>query len=259
VSGGVPRTVKQEDVLVWPGGTPSTDVDVWFIHAFADSHRSFQRVFAAPLAARVRLFLFDLPGHGASRSRAAGLTVEEAARVSRDLIAAHSRSRRVVLVAHSMASIVATRTALLLERSPALVISVEGNLTPADAYYTGQAAGFDDPNRFQAYFYETILGLAEKDEVMRRYSENVRRADPNTIWTLGRSVLGYRTPGLDYLRLDCPSCYYWDPSSVTADSRRFLAAHDMRCRTFPGCGHWPMVTSPPTFYAALEQDILGIM
>lgn len=249
---------RHEDVAVWPGGTPSTDIDVWFIHALADSHRSFQHAFAAPLAARVRLFLFDLPGHGASRPRPAGLTVEEAARVCRDLIATHSTSRRVVLVAHSMAGIIATRTALLLERSPALVISVEGNLTPADAYYTGQAGRFDDPNRFHAYFHETVVGLAEKNEAMRRFSENVGKADPKTIWTLGRSVLSYQTPGLDYLQLDCPSCYYWDPASVTADARQFLDSHDMRRRTFPGCGHWPMVTSPSTFYSALEQDILEV-
>lgn len=38
-----------------------------------------------------------------------------------------------VLVGHSVSGIIATRTALMPECSPSLVISVEGNLTPADA------------------------------------------------------------------------------------------------------------------------------
>jgi pimeloyl-ACP methyl ester carboxylesterase len=75
----------------------------------------------------MRIFLFDFPGFGASPPRPTGLTVEEAAQVCRDLIVNFSSTRRIVLVGHSVAGIIATRTALMPDCSPALMMSVEGN------------------------------------------------------------------------------------------------------------------------------------
>jgi pimeloyl-ACP methyl ester carboxylesterase len=243
-------------VAVWSGGDPSSEIDIWFLPALGDSHLCFRDVFKQPIAQHVRAFLFDLPGHGASPARAAGLTVEEAATIWADLVRHFSPSRRVVLVGHSMAGIVATRTAQLLDCSPSLVISIEGNLTLADAYFSGQAARFDQPEAFHAWFQSEILEWAKHDEVLRRFSCSLQFADPNTLWTLGRSALNCPNPGDDFLGLTCPSVYYWDPGSTTDESKAFLAQHSVRKRKLEGLGHWPMITSPAQFYAAVEQDVL---
>jgi hypothetical protein len=113
-----------------------------------------------------------------------------------------SSSRRVVLVGHSLASIIATRAAQLLDCSPTLLISIEGNLTPADAYFSGQAARFDGPEAVHAWFQAKIVEMAKHDEVVRQYSCRFEFADPKTLWTLGRSVLGYPSPGNDLVRLN---------------------------------------------------------
>jgi pimeloyl-ACP methyl ester carboxylesterase len=244
------------EVAVWSGGSQAADLDVWFLHAFADTHEVFGHAFTARLAQRARILALDLPGHGESPARPGGLTVEESAQVWRDAIAALSSSRRVVLVAHSMGSIIATETARLLERLPELVISVEGNLTLADAYFSGEAARFADPRTFHAHFQRKILELAACDETLRRFSDRIRHADSRTLWVLGRSVLARQTPGSDFLGLGCPTVYYWDAASVGEEAKRFLLEHVVRHRSFDGQGHWPMIKVPESFYAAIEEDIL---
>lgn len=253
----LPTLQVHKDIAVWWGGSALADTDIWFLHGFGESHLCFRDVFAHPISERARVFLFDLPGCGASPPRPAGLTVEEAAQICRDLIARFSFSRRIVFVGHSVAGIIATRLALTLDCSFRLVISVEGNLTLADAYFSGQAANFDEPDSFYAWFQSRILETAKHDEALRRYSCSLQFADPRTLWTLGRSVLGYASPGHDYLSLACPAIYYWDPSSTTDDAKAFLGQHDLRQRKLEGLGHWPMIKSPSQFYAAVEQDIFG--
>jgi pimeloyl-ACP methyl ester carboxylesterase len=253
----LPATLQVHDgVAVWLSDSRGSDLDVWFLHAFADSHLCFRDAFAHLKSARIRVILLDLPGHGASPPRADGLTVEEAARTLVNLIGSISSLRAVVLVAHSMAAMIATIVARELRAPPILVISVEGNLTPADAYLSGQAAGFDDAHAFFSSFQSKILEMAKCDEALRRFSCSVEFADPKTLWTLGRSVLDCANPGVDFLSLSCPCIYYWDPESTTADTRSFLARHNVRQRRTIGAGHWPMINTPEQFYAAVEQDVL---
>jgi pimeloyl-ACP methyl ester carboxylesterase len=253
----LPTLQMHDGIAVWSGGHPQASIDIWFLHALGDSHHCFRDVFEHPISQRIRVFLFDLPGHGASPARSAGLTVEQAACIWRDLIVHFSLSRRVVLVGHSMASIIATCTARLLHDSPTLLISIEGNLTLADAYFSGQAARFDEPEAFHAWFQSKILEMAAHDEELRRYSCSLQFADPKTLWTLGRSVLAYPNPGDDFLSLRCPAIYYWDPASTTHESNVFLIKHSLRQRKLEGLGHWPMVKAPAQFYAAIEQDVFG--
>ncbi len=254
----LPTLHVHEGTALWSGGRSDADTEVWFLHGFGESQLCFRDVFAQPIARRLKIFLFDFPGFGASPPRPAGLTIEEAAQICRGLIVSFSLARRIVLVAHSAAAITATRAALLLDSPPDLVISVEGNLTLADAFFSGQAAKFDEPEPFYAWFRGQIVERARQDEIFRRYACSLQFADPRTLWTLGRSVLGYPEPGRAFLSLSCPSVYYWDPASTTDAAKEFLAGHDLRQRKLEGLGHWPMVSSPSQFYAAVEQDAMTI-
>jgi pimeloyl-ACP methyl ester carboxylesterase len=245
-----------KNIAMWTGGSLLTDIDLWFLHAFGDSSLCFRDVFSNRISKSMRIFLFDLPGHGASPPRPFGLTVEDAAEIWCDLVLHFSSSRRVVLVGHSMASIIAVRTAQILNRLPALLISVEGNLTLADAYFSGQAANFDQPQPFYNSFRSKIFELAKSDEIFHRFSCNLQFADPRTLWTLGRSVLNYPNPGQDFLSITCPGISYWDPAGTTEESKTFLATHTLHQRKLEGLGHWPMIKSSAQFYAAIEEDVL---
>jgi pimeloyl-ACP methyl ester carboxylesterase len=229
-------------------------VDVWCLHAFGDSHLAFREAFTQPIARHCRVLLLDLPGHGASPPRRDGLTIDTASTILTQLIGECSEGRAVALVGHSMAAILATRVANELAQVR-LVVSVEGNLTAADAYFSGQAAAYDDPHTFCTTLRKQIDAMAAEDERVRPYACSLALADAFTLWTLGRSVATCAEPGLEYANLRCASVYYWDPKGPAGSAEPFIASRGLRHRPFAGLGHWSMVSQPDVFYAALDEDI----
>ncbi len=241
--------------MIWASGPPDARLDVWFHPAFGDSRLSYRHAFESELSEHARVFAYDPPGHGASPPRPRGLTLTDAARLWCELIAHFSRSRRVVLVGHSMAGIIASRTANGLKRPPALVIGVEANLTRADAYLTGLAAQFDEPATFHATLRSRIRRLARQDGIVQGFACSLEFGDPLTLWTLGRSVFAQRDPGAAFRRLRCPKIHYWDATSASRDSRDYIARYGLPDRRLDHLGHWPMVKAPSAFYAAVADDI----
>jgi pimeloyl-ACP methyl ester carboxylesterase len=245
-------------VAVWDGGLRDAPLDVWFHPAFGDSRMTYRHVFESELSEHARILVYDPPGHGASPPRPGGLTLAGGARLWSELIAYLSRSRRVVLVGHSMAGIIACRTASGLKRPPALVIGVEANLTRADAYFTGLASQFDAPAAFYASLRSQILHMARRDPIVHRFACSLEFADPMTLWTLGRSVFAQRDPGAAFRRLRCPKIHYWDVAGASQETKRYIARYALPQRRLGHLGHWPMVKDPAVFYAAIADDIRNL-
>lgn len=248
----------QAGVVVWTAGSARAPLDVWFHPALGDSLLTFRRAFTSELLAGARVLAYDPPGHGASPPRPRGLTLTQAARLWSELVQRFSASRPVVLIGHSMAGIVASYAATTLRRAPALVIGVEANLTPADAYFTGLAAQFDDPLAFYAVFRSRVLQAARKDAGARLLACNLEFADPVTLWTLGRSIFAQRDPGAAFRRLRCPKMHYWDRAGTSKDTRDYIAKHRLPNHVLSGMGHWPMSTAPAEFYSAIAADVAAV-
>lgn len=244
------------NVVIWAGGNRSAAIDVWFHPAFGDSTAGFRHAFESRLAKHARIFVFDPPGHGASPPRSKGLTLADGVRVWSALISHYSRSRRVVLVGHSMAGMIASDTAATLQRKPPiLVVGVETNLTRSDAYFTGLAAQFDDPMAFYRSLLSKIRHRGRRDESFARFAASLTHADPMTLWTLGRSVFKSRDPGFAFRRLRCGKIYYWDSTRASKLTREYVAQYRLPNRRLDHLGHWPMISAPERFYAAIEEDI----
>lgn len=251
----MPEVHVHQSVVVWAGGPSRARFDVWFHPAFGDSRLTYRHAFESALSKCARIFVYDPPGHGASPPRSKGLTVASGARLWCELIARFSGSRPVVLVGHSMAGLIASRAAAMLQRSPALVIGVEANLTQADAYFTGLAARFDEPAAFYASFRRQILRMARGDDIVQRFACSLEFADPMTLWTLGRSVAAQKDPGAAFRRLRCPKIHYWDATGCSPGTRAYVERYHLPQRRLDCLGHWPMVKAPAAFYAAVMGDI----
>lgn len=139
-----------------------------------------------------------------------------------------------------------------------LVIGVETNLTRSDAYFTGLAARFDDPGDFHRSLLARIRRRGRRDESFRRFGAILSLADPETLWTLGRSVLAQRDPGSAFRRLQCPKIYYWDSARASKLTREYVAKYGLPNRRLDHLGHWPMISAPETFYAAIEENIFEL-
>lgn len=243
------------DIAIWIEGNSESETDVWFLPGFAESHLCFRDAFKYNISKQVRIILFDPPGLGASPARPGGITIKDCAIIWKDLIDSISKPKKLVLVAHSVAGIIATETAAILDRTPSLIVSVEGNLTAADAYFSGQAVHYSSPFEFYQHFSNSVFNLAKKGDVPMSYYASLQFADPNTLWTLGKSTQDYSEPGNDFQKLECPTVYYWSDETLSSDSKSFLKANDLNNRELDGLGHWPMNKSPKRFYSQLLDDI----
>jgi pimeloyl-ACP methyl ester carboxylesterase len=241
-------------VALWKSGSSRAPFDIWFHPAFGDSQLTYRRVFEF-LTGKARVFVYDPPGHGASTPRPRGFGVTAGARLWCELIARFSQSRPVVLVGHSMAGLIASETALALPRPPILVIGVDANLTPQDAYFTGLAARYAEPAAFYASFRRQILRMARDDKIILRFACSLEFADPATLWRLGRSVAAREDPGASFRRLRCPKIHYWDSAGSSRATRDYIEQHRLPHRRLDDLGHWPMIKAPRVFCAAVADDI----
>ncbi len=225
---------------------PGSSRTLHFIHGFADRGSAFTPLFDTPLAERFRLVAVDLPGFGASPRRDDVLTIAQHAEAVAGLARSVSSFTLIGLVAHSVGSMIAVEAAVRLGERFGGLFSIEGNLTGADAYFSGRAADFDDPHIFKQRFLDDLWDMSQAEPILRRYHGAVTMADPMAMWSLGRDArrlsLG-DAPGQAYLRVR-PSLYYWSRATTTAATREWIAANDIAQHEFAGGSHWPTVDQP---------------
>jgi lipase len=117
-----------------------------FIHGLFgsfDAPEAFRALAPAPCSAP------DLDGYGASTDRSA-ITVDGQVAALRAHIASHHPGQRVHLVGHSIGAVYAFALADAEPDTVASVISVEGNFTLADAFWSRSIAALDEDHARQA-------------------------------------------------------------------------------------------------------------
>ncbi len=71
--------------------------------------------------------------------------------------------RTAVVIAHSVASVIASLAARHPDSGIHTIISLEGNLTAADAYFSGMAADYENPIAFHDAFLVRLDEMAQSD------------------------------------------------------------------------------------------------
>jgi pimeloyl-ACP methyl ester carboxylesterase len=216
------------------------------LHGFADDGTAFVPLDGTAATQAFELVACDLPGFGASRPLDGEVSIAALARFVQRLGAALSPDRPIGLIAHSVGAPIAVETALASPRRVAALLSVEGNLTAEDAYFSGRAAGFDDADGFKAHFGDALWEMGGRDKAVRRYSGAVRMADARSMWQLGRDAVARGAGdafGRAYLGLTArgvATLYLWGRENVPASSAAFIVGHAMSQRAVAGAGHWIM-------------------
>jgi len=225
---------------------PASGRPLVFIHAFADCGLAFTPLFATPLAKSFRLVVADLAGFGASPRRDDVLTISQHAEAIATLARSLSPSGPIGLVGHSVGSMIAVEVASRLGDLFGGLFSIEGNMTAEDAYFSGRAADFDDPDLFKQSFLDEIWRMAQARQILRRYYATAVFADSIAMWELGRDARrasNADAPGQAYRRVR-RSLYYWSPANTTATTRAWIAKNDLVQRQFSDASHWPMIDRP---------------
>lgn len=217
------------------------------LHCFADTGHCFAGICHGELSRRFRLIAPDLWGHGASPRRADVGTVVDYARALEGLIDRYMPARPIGLVGHSIASAIAVELAARLGERAAGLFSIEGNLIADDAFFTGKAADYDDPDVFKRSFLDQLWELGQASETLRHYHAGAVVADARTLWDLGRDAKriseGDRL-GQSYRAMSQPSLYYWSKESTPSPTREWIETSGIAHQTYTGTSHWPMIDQP---------------
>ena len=214
---------------------------ILMIAGFGDNSSMFDGLRDTALADACDLLPFDMPGFGAPRLEGVTTIDALASTVAREA----DRTGATILLAHSVASIIAS---VALGKSALLdtILSVEGNITAEDAYFSGTAADYDDPLAFRAAFLDRLEKMAEGSQVIARYRDNVARADPTALWELGRDARRFseaKHPG-ECLVAAGKVSYLYDSPNCPASTLDWLRSHPIDKRLLAGASHWPSVDTP---------------
>jgi len=205
---------------------------------FTDSVASW-RPLVDVLARRLGTAVIELPGlsHPIPRPDSSSLD-QFADRIAR--VVGHRWSAPVVLVGHSLGSVLAVRAAHRLAGQCEAIVSIEGNLTADDAFFTGQAAGFDDAEAFKAHLAGQARRLAAEGRAPASFADSIGAADAHTVWTLGREVAECGTGvrfGEELRRAPCRTLYLWSARTAAPASQEFL--HHLTHEELGLGHHWP--------------------
>lgn len=193
----------------------------------------------------------DLPGFGSNALESTSLEglAEFVLKKCRELGAK-------TLLAHSVASIIASLAAERSDGDIRKIVSLEGNLTAEDAYFSGTAANFDNAAEFRNSFLER-LSANERDATISGYQRRVKQADPEALWELGCDARRFSTdcsPG-DLLARSAHILYLHNPENCPSASLRWLSSSSMRNIVLEGASHWPTIDQPEKV-ATLVEDFL---
>lgn len=213
------------------------------IAGFGDNGSLFEPLRVTPLAQAFTLVPLDLPGFGAPP-----LAQDTTLAALADWLAGVARRTGArVVMAHSVASIIASLAARLPDCPLDTIVSVEGNITPQDAYFSGTAANHADPAEFRAAFLARLDTMAQGSPVIARYRAAVATADPVALWQLGRDAAAFSArhlPG-DVLRQTRRVCYIFNPPNCPQATLDWLAREPVaQCRLPDAASHWPSVDQP---------------
>lgn len=213
---------------------------VLLIPGFGDRSTSWRRLAEGDPLAPHRFDVVDLPGIGGGAAlptvTMAAFADYVAARVDREV-------RPVVLVGHSLGSALAVAAAAGRPAAVAGVLSIEGNLTADDGYFSATAARHDDAMSFLAALTSQVRELVVRGEAPPSFLDSVTAADPMTLWALGRDSAQHGVGdgfGQAYRALEKPKRYLWSARSTPEETQRYLRAHHLDAVELPGGGHWPL-------------------
>lgn len=221
---------------------PEARPTILFVAGFGDTAEMFAGLHETRLADSYHLLPVNLPGFGAPALEAE-TTLESLARFLADKARA---SGAEIVVAHSVASIVASLAARRPDCPVADILSLEGNITAEDAYFSGTAADYDDPRVFRAAFLQRLDEMAASAPIIARYRQCVSQADPLALWQLGTDARRFseaQVPG-DVLAASARVTYLYNPDNCPESTLRWLDAHPMKRIILEGATHWASVDRP---------------
>ena len=254
------RHALHHGVFLREGGATGGPRTVLWVHGLGESGLCFEGLLDRTDLAGWRHLAPDLPGYGRTAWPTAPLSLADHADLLADLCS-DLGTGPVVVAGHSMGGIVAL---LLAERHRSLVrgvVDIDGNKSPEDCSFSGQAVE-QDVGDFVAGGFDALRGRVYEagvdDPAQRGYYASLRQADPVAYHLNSGELVAMAAKAGDLAgrlaALSCPRVYIAGaPRGVCAESRRLLEEARVPVLEVAPSGHWPFVDQPDTFAAKLRE------
>lgn len=224
------------------------------IAGFGDNASMFSPLQDTSLTDVVDVVPLNLPGFGAPSPEEQTTTLAALA----EYVDAQARELGArFILAHSVASIIASLAAQPDGSPLQLILSLEGNLTADDAYFSGSAAAYENPHTFRIDFLKRLDAMAIDQPIIARYRHTVADADPTAIWELGCDAQAFSSvhvPG-EVLRAAADVVYFYNPDNVPENSLKWLNANPLKTCVLPNASHWPSIDQPKELAAAISEAL----
>jgi pimeloyl-ACP methyl ester carboxylesterase len=233
---------------------------VLFVHGLGESGLCFEHLLHAPQLDGYRLLVPDLPGYGRSAWPAAGpMSLADQADLLAEWLGTKEAAPAVV-VGHSMGGVVGLLMAERRPESVRLLVDVDGNKSPDDCVYSGQAGRYDLETFTAVGFDEMRARIHDRgigDTAQRGYYVSLRLADPATFHRNSLELVEM-SASLDLAArlaaLPIPKVYVaGQPDGVSAVSRELLHASRVKVMEISPSGHWPFIDQPVDFLGVLAE------
>ena len=213
----------------------------------------FEPLLATNLSKRYRILPFNLPGFGAAplvgKTTLAGL--------AKATVNFARNNNAHIILAHSVASVIATVAAQQKDSTIKTILSLEGNITAEDAYFSGTAANYGNAKTFRISFLRKLDNLARTQPIFARYRAMVAEADPQALWELGTDAYHYskeHVPG-DELINAASVIYLCNRDNMTESSIEWLRQNDICEIQLEGASHWMSVEQPHLLAEKIQQGL----
>lgn len=215
------------------------------VPAFADSYESWVPLVEA-LSEHCQIAIIELPGLGNPRAMSTEASVTGLSTLVADVVRHYWRTP-VTLVGHSLGAALAARAAQELGRRCRGLVSIEGNLTVDDGYFTGQAADHSEPSAFHRSLLGQIEGLGARGTVPASFVDAWRRSDAPSMWALARDAGRLAVDGrleADFATSACPRLYLWSQASTPSSTQALLRERQIPNHRLSIGHHWPWQVAP---------------
>lgn len=269
MNSGTESYLKVDDCVLFSCNrfTDSETSTLLLLHGMGDSGLAFREVFESPDFKEWNLLVPDFPGYGRSSSSKDYSFQIQIARLWR--LIEHFQIRSFVVVGHSMGGVLAT---LLCQSDQnariSKLVNIEGNLTPADLFFSNAAVAAQASGRFLEWFNESFRKeeiyhhLGSCYESCRRYFASLSFSRPEAFLANAKELVsltaannGDTEIGELYSSVSIPKVYFYGTKSVTSESLRYLERKGLQSKGLAGCFHWPMIERQKEFYTLLHNFV----
>ncbi|MCK5058534.1 MAG: alpha/beta fold hydrolase [Candidatus Aminicenantes bacterium] len=242
-----------------------------FVHGLGESGLCFKEVFQYPEFDKYNVMIPDLVGYGRSSAAANGdYSYKSQVRKLQRLILDKSNGY-VIVIGHSLGGDLCTQ--LCAEDKGSRIkafVNIEGDLTQAEMFISGQADEAEKDGDFERWFKEDfMLWQVLKDggkryDSCRRYYASLQFCRPKAFLENAQELVEQNTKlkgefeseiGETYCTLPIKKIFCYGKESIKSDSLtlKFIEKNGLKSKKFPGAFHWIMIDRADMFYPFLHE------